>query len=161
MDGGRSGNVRRSTTLGTRARRGDVQLLAIDDDLSTRRFLERTLNDFVVDVAGSGEEGLILLAQSEYDVLICDYHLPGMNGLEFLEEAAAIQPHAGCILITANALVRAPDHVAVLIKPLGVDDLRLAVGALGAKSLRSRADESPTSTLPRIPLAKKPDGRSS
>jgi len=50
-----------------------------------RLFMERD-GDIQVDTATSGTGALEKLAVMEYDAIVSDYHMPGMNGIEFLRE---------------------------------------------------------------------------
>jgi DNA-binding NtrC family response regulator len=52
-------------------------------------------------VAESAEEGLEAIKEEQFDIIISDFRLPGMNGLDFLKLANAIQPQTVNILITA------------------------------------------------------------
>ena len=60
------------------------RIVIIDDNANdrevTRRFLDRRGYDVVP--AGTGEEGLLLAAQSHPDAIIVDYRMPGMDGFE-------------------------------------------------------------------------------
>ena len=49
----------------------------------------------------TAEDGIKALTQQSYDIIIVDYRLPGMNGLEFLEWVQDSNPDAVKILITA------------------------------------------------------------
>ena len=59
-----------------------MRLLIVEDDAKTAAYLRKGLTEegFVVDVAGSGSEGLLLARSGSYDVLILDLMLPGMDG---------------------------------------------------------------------------------
>ena len=49
----------------------------------------------------TAEEGIKKLKKEDYDIIIADYRLPGMDGLEFLKQAQESHPNAIRILITA------------------------------------------------------------
>ena len=49
----------------------------------------------------TAEEGLELLKQQDYDIILLDYKLPGMDGLTFSRKIQKIRPNAIKILITA------------------------------------------------------------
>jgi DNA-binding NtrC family response regulator len=51
--------------------------------------------------AESAEAGLIAIKEEQFDVIISDFRLPGINGLDFLKLATVTQPQAVNILITA------------------------------------------------------------
>ena len=49
----------------------------------------------------TAEEGMERLEKQDYDVILVDYRLPGMDGLEFLNKIRDSHPHALTLLITA------------------------------------------------------------
>jgi len=49
----------------------------------------------------TAEEGVEALKKQDYDIVMVDYRLPGMDGLEFLKRIQKTQPHALKVLITA------------------------------------------------------------
>src|SRR5204862_3110710 len=63
------------------------------------------MEDFRVEVAGDGEEGLGRLASNAYDVVLLDYALPARNGLEILSELRASNPQQAVIMVTAYGTV--------------------------------------------------------
>jgi len=59
--------------------------------------------DCVFISAGSGSEGLeVLRLGSTFDVIISDFRMPGMNGIDFLTLAREMQPHTLRILLTGQ-----------------------------------------------------------
>ena len=66
----------------------------------------------------TAEEGIEAVKQQVYDIVISDYNLPGMNGLEFLKRVKDNQPNAVKILITAYG----DDEIIKEAKKLGVQD---------------------------------------
>jgi DNA-binding response OmpR family regulator len=64
-----------------------MKLLIVEDDRDMAATLKMSLkNDYLVDSAYSGEEGLYQLSINEYDLIILDYMLPGISGLEVITE---------------------------------------------------------------------------
>jgi DNA-binding NtrC family response regulator len=53
-------------------------------------------------VAKTAEEGLMALEEDRFDSIVCDYNLPGLNGLEFFHVAATSQPGAYKVLISGR-----------------------------------------------------------
>jgi PAS domain S-box-containing protein len=66
-----------------------IRILHVDDEPyfleSSKACLERENSNFSIDTATSTEEGLKLLKGRGYDVVLSDYQMPAMNGLEFLQ----------------------------------------------------------------------------
>jgi CheY-like chemotaxis protein len=104
--------------------RGSGRLLLVDDVVdvlvTASAFLERA--GFQVVQAGSGDQALAVLAAGErFDALVTDYAMPGLNGVELIEQARTLQPGLAVLLITGFAEVGGADTlpraVAVLRKP--------------------------------------------
>jgi len=70
-----------------------IKVLHVDDVPDflalTKAFLERENVDFGIDTATSAEEGIELLKSAKYDVVVSDYKMPVMDGLEFLKTLRA------------------------------------------------------------------------
>jgi PAS domain S-box-containing protein len=107
----------------------------VDDEVDSLHLLQRTLQkDFHVYTAQSGCGAIEMLHQCEFAVLIVDERMPGMTGLEVLEQSRVIQPMAVRILLTAYADVETlanainSDHIYYYIaKPWDPDELSLLV----------------------------------
>lgn len=83
-----------------------INLLAVDDERSILSSIKRVFMDYDVEVeiSTSGLEALELLQVGIlFDVIISDYRMPAMNGIQFLKEACNIQPNARRILMTGQA----------------------------------------------------------
>jgi DNA-binding NtrC family response regulator len=81
----------------------DFKTLLVDDDEFIRDSLKMAFSTkgCCMRVAESAEEGLEAINEEQFDIIICDFRLPGMNGLNFLKLASVTQPQAVNILITA------------------------------------------------------------
>jgi response regulator RpfG family c-di-GMP phosphodiesterase len=79
------------------------QILVVDDEDIVRIALRETLRRerYGVTACPSPEEALKALQKEAFAVIISDYQMPGMTGLDFLAKAKQIQPDATRILITA------------------------------------------------------------
>jgi DNA-binding NtrC family response regulator len=80
-----------------------VKTLLVDDDELIRDALGIAFKNkgCFMRSAESAEEGLNAIKEEQFDVIISDYRLPGINGLDFLKLATVTNPHAVNILITA------------------------------------------------------------
>jgi len=82
----------------------DVRTLLVDDDGLIREslsmaFLSRGCNIRAVE---SAEKGIVALQKERFDVIISDFKLPGMNGMEFFKNTTASQAGSGNVLIAGN-----------------------------------------------------------
>ena len=117
-------------------------LLIIEDDNLVREgiALALTNNGFKVHTAETGEEALHAIDQKAYDGIICDYHLPGMNGLDFFRRAGSRLLNSTNILMTAFGFDQIFDHAPVLgidafcEKPFSIPSL---ISALNSGKMRS------------------------
>ena len=76
------------------------QILVIDDSPIIREMLVEILSDagFVVDTAVDGEKGAAVALKNDYDVILCDVHMPRQNGLETVREIINVKPDAKIIM---------------------------------------------------------------
>jgi DNA-binding NtrC family response regulator len=80
-----------------------VKTLLVDDDELIRDSLKIAFANkgCSMRVAETAEEGLQAIKEEQFDIIISDFRLPGMNGLDFLKLATVAHPQAVNILITA------------------------------------------------------------
>ncbi len=104
-------------------------LLAEDDD-SLRGFLARALEraGYEVKACADGEEAAAVLDQ-DWDLLLTDIVMPGMDGIEVARQAAALHPDLRIMFITGFAAValaagsQAPAGAKVLSKPIHLREI--------------------------------------
>ncbi|MDJ0599572.1 MAG: SpoIIE family protein phosphatase [Crocosphaera sp.] len=99
-----------------------VQILLIDDDHSIRLLLERTLKRQGYDVvcASEGEEGVVKAKELHPAMIICDWVMPGMTGLEVCRQVKSIPDLATTFFILLTSLGSVEDRVKGL--DAGADD---------------------------------------
>ncbi len=97
-----------------------MKILLIEDYKPLRESIKKGLieNGYAVDSTGDGEEGLWYASTAEYDVVVLDLRLPGMDGLEVLKRLRAQKNRVHVLIITARDSV--DDRVKGL--DLGADD---------------------------------------
>jgi DNA-binding NarL/FixJ family response regulator len=100
---------------------GDASVLMVEDSPNDQMIGTRALKNFGIRhwrLARTAEDGLEEAARCEYDVVLVDYRLPGMNGLEFLERLRDLSPATRTIFMTGAR----QESVAVAAMKLGVSD---------------------------------------
>lgn len=83
----------------------DYRVLVVDDETPLRKLLARVLSGEGYQVSDTGDpnEAATLLDQQRYDVILSDYLMPGMDGLELLTLAREKQPDALRFILTGQA----------------------------------------------------------
>jgi DNA-binding response OmpR family regulator len=96
------------------------RILIVEDEGRIASFLEKGLkaNGFATRVAGDGETALGLVRAGDYDLVVLDIGLPGMDGFAVLDVLRDIRPSLPVVILTARDSVR--DTVAGLES--GADD---------------------------------------
>jgi len=84
-------------------------ILLVDDEPNIIKALQRLLfdDDYEVTSAASGEDALEILNSHAIDLIIADYRMSGMNGIEFFRQARQIQPDAVRIILSGYAEIHA------------------------------------------------------
>ncbi len=118
------------------------RFLVVDANLKVRLTLEKYLRSFgawVIDLAADGAEAVSKCAGGLYDVVICDYQLPGRSGQQVLEElrVKALLRHTSLFVMMSSETTRemvlgAIDHQpdAYINKPITCDVLKARLDAL-------------------------------
>lgn len=112
------------------------RIVLVDDEsdvlAAVKRLLQKSFPLSEVLAVGSAKAALEIVDHQTIDLVISDYRMPEMDGVEFLRQCQERQPHASRLLITAF-----PEHAAgpgsakvpILSKPL---DLKTFVGMVQA-----------------------------
>lgn len=80
------------------------KILIIDDERAIRRALKEILEfeDFEVDEAENGKEGVKLASGEHYDIIFCDIKMPEMDGMEVLDELLKAKIETPVIMISGH-----------------------------------------------------------
>lgn len=115
-----------------------MKLLVIEDDREAAAYLVKGLSEsgYVVDHAADGREGLFLATSGDYDALIVDRMLPGMDGLQAVGALRAAGQHTPVLILSALGAV--DDRVKglraggddYLVKPFAFSELLARLEAL-------------------------------
>lgn len=127
------------------------RVLVVDDSATTRQFCAFTLQDegICCDQAASGPEALTVLGSRAYDLVLTDWNMTGMTGLELCQALRRNPPSANLKIIVFSAEVTDDDVAQVL--EAGADDyltkqfspvqlIARVKGALRLKESQDRAD---------------------
>lgn len=80
------------------------KVLVIDDERSIRNTLKEILEfeKYQVELAEDGMKALELLRNTEYDVVLCDIKMPGMDGIEVLQKVEELKPDTPVVMISGH-----------------------------------------------------------
>lgn len=112
-----------------------AKVLLIEDDLSAARVYKEYLTDvpYIFIHHSTGTEALDFLSQNSVDVVILDFHLPDVEGVDVLRKIKEIQPLTPVIVVTANGSVSmAVDSMQAgatdfLLKPFNASRLKFTI----------------------------------
>ncbi len=115
-----------------------MRVLVVEDYGPLRKSLKQGLKEagFAVDATGDGKEGLWFAMSNEYDVILLDLMLPGIDGLAVLEKLRAEGRQSHVLILTAKDgledKIRGLDLGAddYLVKPFSFEELLARIRAL-------------------------------
>lgn len=115
-----------------------MRILVVEDEHRIAHSLQKGLEQerFAVDVAYTGDEGYDLASSEDYDLIILDVMLPGMDGITICKELRKNKIHTPILLLTAksqtnekvNGLNNGADDY--LTKPFSFEELLARIRAL-------------------------------
>lgn len=122
-----------------------TKIMVVDDEHLIRWSLEQNLKKQGYDVctAGTGEDALRMAREEQPELVLLDYHLPGINGLEVLQRLKEIDEEVLVIMVTAQGgletAVNTMRHGAYdyINKPFNLDEMAIVIRkALETSELR-------------------------
>ncbi len=124
------------------------RILIIDDEEVVRSSCQKILEEknHLIDTAGTGEEGLDMMARENYDLVVTDLKMPGMSGMEVLQKIRDEYPDVTVIIFTGYATVETTRQALkmgafdYIPKPFTPDDFRTVIG--NALAERQKEDDS-------------------
>lgn len=115
-----------------------MRILVVEDEEKVSAFIQRGLEQasYSVDVAGTGEAALDLLAAADYDAILLDVMLPGISGLDVVRELRRQRKEVPVLALTARGGI--DDRIEgldagcddYLAKPFALQELLARVRAL-------------------------------
>jgi len=142
---------------------GKMSVLIVDDDKDIRRMLEFNLQrlgaDYHVVAVKDTDEALKKIEEEWFDLVLTDYMMPGMTGVDLARVVHRLSPDTQIILMTAYSspkLRNTSDHVGFdgfLNKPFDMEQLRRLVEKAARQSktereARTNAKATPAEKLP-------------
>ncbi|MGE7604259.1 response regulator transcription factor [Peribacillus sp. NPDC097675] len=118
-----------------------MKVLVVEDNVSLLESIRQILEDeYEVDTASNGEDGLFLAQQSIYDIILLDVMLPGMDGFEIIRQMREAKIDTSVLFLTAKDSLE--DRVKglelggddYLVKPFQAAELKARIRALLRRS---------------------------
>jgi DNA-binding response OmpR family regulator len=126
-----------------------ARILIIDDDEEMSSLLRDFLKDegYEADFANNGGAALRKMSQNPFDLVLTDFRMPGLTGLDILPEVKKLQPAASVMVITAfgskelyhRSLERGAD--AYVEKPIRFHELRVLIDEMLSSKKESAVKE--------------------
>lgn len=119
-----------------------MRILVVDDEQPIMQLCVKVLETqgHTVDGFTRGEELLARLADGPADLLVVDYKMPGLNGVEVVRRARALRPGLRIVMITGHGTREVVEEAYaagvdnVLLKPFTPNELSGAVSSLGPRA---------------------------
>ena len=138
----------------TENRMDAINILLIDDDRNLAKTLSYGLRKAMGEAnsvvsCSTGTEAVMMLATQSFDVVISDYHMPGMSGLELLKKIRQDHSETSLVLITAFGTDTLEEEVQQLgfgyiTKPFEVPILLQSIhGLIQNKEMRRGTNDGP------------------
>jgi two-component system copper resistance phosphate regulon response regulator CusR len=129
-----------------------MRLLVIEDEAKLAQYLHKGLSEsgHVVDVARDGIDGRRLAVGGEYDIILLDLMLPGIDGFGVLKAVRSEGRRTPVLMLTARDKIE--DRVAgleqgaddYLVKPFAFSELLARITALGRRGAATTSAPAPT-----------------
>ncbi|MCA9175703.1 MAG: response regulator transcription factor [Planctomycetales bacterium] len=125
-----------------------MRVLVVEDEPDLRQSLMQSLREdgYAVDGSDNGADGLFKATSWEYDAIVLDWMLPGLSGLELLEQLRREKPTPVLMLTARDAIqdrVTGLDGGAddYLVKPFSLGELLARVRALIRRSMGQSSNQ--------------------
>ncbi|MFV0247747.1 MAG: sigma-54-dependent transcriptional regulator [Tenacibaculum sp.] len=90
------------------------KILIVEDEVAIRRVLKRIITEenetYKVEEAEDGLQGIEMIKEKDYDLVLCDIKMPKMDGVEVLEKAKSIKPEIPVVMISGHGDLETAVH---------------------------------------------------
>ncbi len=127
-----------------------MKILLVEDDRETGKYIVKGLNEngYTVDYAAEGNDGLYLAMNNEYDLIIMDRMLPGIDGLSIIKMLRSVEKKTPILILSAlgdvdekvKGLKAGGDDY--LTKPYAFSELLARIEALVRRNSKEFAKQS-------------------
>ncbi|MGN0666394.1 MAG: response regulator transcription factor [Huintestinicola sp.] len=132
-----------------------AKILVVEDEPQLARFVQLELahEEYDVVTSGDGREGLTLAESGEFDLILLDIMLPGLNGLEVLRRLRKAENNTPVIMLTARDSVMdkvsgldmgANDYIT---KPFAIEELLARIRVTLRQNKQSEEHKDTSSTI--------------
>jgi two-component system chemotaxis response regulator CheY len=117
----------------------EKQVLIVDDSPDMRLLVRRMLTRMkitLISEAEDGEQALTQLRAAPVDLVICDWNMDGMSGMELFDQVRSLRPGLPFVMLTgqldakSEAQAKQAGIAAYLVKPVSSDDFKSRITAL-------------------------------
>jgi len=127
----------------------NLNILVVEDGQSQREMLRDFLlkEGHAVAEAASGEEAVQSVTNRAFDLVLLDYKMPGMDGMQVLQEVKRLNPETDVVIITAYGTIETAvdamkaGAVDYITKPLEFDELLLLIDRVAERRTLLRDNE--------------------
>ncbi len=116
------------------------RFLLVDDEINVLHALQRTIKQNIrepelrIEILTDPEQAVLRCAEVSFDLVISDFRMPKMNGIEFLKQVKALQPDAVRLMLSASSefetVVNAVNEAEVfryIAKPWQVEEIEESI----------------------------------
>jgi PAS domain S-box-containing protein len=117
-----------------------LSILLVDDEPEVRKFIQTALSSFGhrIHAASNGSEGVSMFRENKelYDIIITDIEMPGVNGIQFMQEVRKEKPHMKFLFVSGYSKYFDEiksynrDNILFLQKPFTIIDIRKKIRKL-------------------------------